>query len=62
MCFHFIKLLSNQEQSCTTPTFNSVKEKYVSARFNTIFHDLKNKILDGTYAYESYLPTEMELT
>ena len=33
-----------------------------SARFNTIYHDLKNKILDGTYAYESYLPTEMELT
>lgn len=33
-----------------------------SARFNTIYHDLKNKILGGTYPYESYLPTEMELT
>ena len=31
-------------------------------RFDTIYQDLKNKILDGTYTYESYLPTEMELT
>ena len=28
-------------------------------RFDTIYHDLKNKILDGTYTYESYLPTEI---
>lgn len=33
-----------------------------SARFDTIYQDLKNKVLDGTYAYESFLPTEMELT
>ena len=33
-----------------------------SVRFDTIYQDLKNKILDGTYAYESFLPTEMELT
>lgn len=32
------------------------------ARFENIYRDLKVKILDGTYAYQTFLPTETELT
>ena len=32
------------------------------ARFENIYQDLKAKVLDGTYGYQSFLPPETELT
>lgn len=32
------------------------------AVFGTIYNDIKQNILDGTYPYQSYLPSEAELT